>query len=60
MTTKEYKKIEQLAKQAGQAVLLAQKKQFELETLLSVSEYKSGKVQSYKNVGELFKSLSIK
>ncbi len=59
MTVAEFKKLERLADQAGKAVLVAQKKQIELEVLLSKAEYKEGNFTSHKTVDELFEELDF-
>lgn len=59
MTTKEYKKIEQLAKDALKTASHLQKIQAELRVALSVADIKAGRVKRYKNVRELFKDLGL-
>ena len=57
MIAAEVKKIEKLAKESATLAKKALLKSNELEAILSLMEYKAGKVNSYKSVKDLFKKL---
>lgn len=59
MTSLQIKKIERLAKESSEFAQKAIKKSNELQTFLSLIEYKSGKIRRYNSVDELFKKLGI-
>ncbi len=59
MTSLQIKKIERLAKESSEFAQKAIKKSNELQTFLSLIEYKSGKIRRHDSVDELFKKLGI-
>lgn len=59
MTNIQIKKIEKMAHESSVFARKALKKSNELQTFLSLLEYKSGKVNPYRSIDELFKKLRI-
>lgn len=59
MTNIQIKKIEKMARESSLFARKALKKSNELQVFLSLLEYKCGKTNSYRSVGELFRKLKI-
>ena len=59
MTTVELQKIEKLAAKSADFAKKALRKSNELETYLSLLEYRAGKVKKHASVNALFKKLKL-
>jgi len=59
MTNLQIKKIERIARESSIFAKKALRKSNELQTFLSLIEYKSGKTRSHNSVDELFRKLRI-
>ena len=57
MSTAQRQKIEKMAAESASLAKRALRKSNELEAMLSLDEYRSGKARSYRSVKELFKKL---
>lgn len=59
MTTKQIQKIEKMASESLKYAAQAIKKTEELQSILSLMEYKMGKKNEYSSVGRIFKKIKI-
>lgn len=59
MTNLQIKKIEKIARESSMFAKKALEKSNELQAFLSLLDYKSGKINAYKSVDDLFRKLKI-
>jgi hypothetical protein len=59
MTTADTKRIEKIARQSAELARKSLQKSDELETYLSLLEYRAGKVRRHKSVRDLFRKLKL-
>lgn len=59
MTTKEIQKIEKIANESLKYANKAIKKSEELQSVLSLMEYKTGKKNKYSSVDSIFRNIKI-